>query len=495
MPSEPLSARRVASRATIHPTAAPAFEELALRDERDADEVAAIYPKLAGDEVDDILAELSGETRGPLLIVARYPGAGKSYISKEYARRNNEVDVTLFVCPTNDLRDNYLQEGFQAVTLHTLVGKGGRDGVDGGKKPYPIDGVRRVVFEEIFLYATYARGWVVRYIKSHPKLAYVANGDPRQNKPVGEELVFDDREACAYAFDNLASVFPRRLTLTVNKRIEDPVKRAAMEKLCDELDAEEVPTAEILRALPRCSFDAIDWTQGQIVAYQTTKSRVNEAAHNSLHPGQGLTEWRVGDIVRGASGGLRCRGGRINSSAVYEVTAVSDSHVTVRGRDGKERSPTVAAAVTALTRPHARTNHAAQGSSINGTIYIHDWRSPMATHTWLRTAVSRSTTCDVVLVDGAARQRFPALAHIEARIALHRQADTGKGMVWDDSDYVTPAWVRARLEKQRFTCECGEAVDGSTDWSIDRVVNALPHLQGNSTVVCRHCQNSSCHRP
>jgi hypothetical protein len=180
---------------------------------------------------------------------------------------------------------------------------------------------------------------------------------------------------------------------------------------------------------------------------------------------------------------------------VYEVTAVNDSHVTVRGRDGKERSPTLAAAATALTRPHARTNHAAQGSSINGTIYIHDWRSPMATHTWLRTAVSRSTTCDVVLVDGAARQRFPALAHVEARIALHRQADTGKGMVWDEKDYVTPAWVRARLEKQRFTCGCGEAVDGSTDWSIDRVVNALPHLQGNSQVVCRHCQNSSCHRP
>ena len=43
----------------------------------------------------------------------------------------------------------------------------------------------------------------------------------------------------------------------MNKRIEDPVKRVAMEKLCDDLDAEELATHEILRDLPRCSFGEI----------------------------------------------------------------------------------------------------------------------------------------------------------------------------------------------------------------------------------------------
>ena len=67
----------------------------------------------------------------------------------------------------------------------------------------------------------------------------------------------------------------------------------------------------------------------------------------------------------------------------------------------------MAAAAKALVRPHARTNHAAQGSSIDGRIYVHDWDSPMSTHVWLRSAVSRSTTCDVVLVDAPPRQRSP----------------------------------------------------------------------------------------
>jgi hypothetical protein len=117
----------------------------------------------------------------------------------------------------------------------------------------------------------------------------------------------------------------------------------------------------------------------------------------------------------------------------------------------------------------------------------------MATHTWLRTAVSRSTTCSVVLVEGAARERYPAQRHIEARIAQHRTTDTEKGMVWAEEDYVTPAWVRAQLERQRFSCACGVAVAGGEDWSIDRVVNALPHLQGNCILSCRHCQNASGH--
>ena len=532
---------------------APAFSEISMADERDDEEATALYPLLPGqtehpdvvgladpigdDLLDELLADDGGfagvkppeprrhwwedyadeeemsvaadltctkccvePTHENLLIVASYPGAGKSSLSKRYALRHGEVEKTLFVCPTNDLRDNYLEEGFHAITLHTCVGRGGRDGVDGASKPYDVRDFTRVVFEEAFLYATTERSWLVRYVRRHPEISFVANGDPRQNKPVGETLVYGDREAAEYAFSNLATVFPRRLTLKVNKRIKDPAARAVMERLCDELDAAEKAPAEILRDLPRCSWGDIDWTGGShIVAYKSTATRVNAAAHRALHPDQGLTEFRVGDVLRGASGGCRCRGGRINSSALYEVVDVGQTHVKVRGRDGREKEPTVAAAAKALVRPHARTNHAAQGSSIEGRIYIHDWNTPMATHVWLRTAVSRSTTCDVVLVDTPARQRYPAADHIAARIANHRATDTGKGMgfVVDgvNADYVTPTWVRDQFKRQRFACAgCQEPIDGETDWSIDRANNALPHTQENCSLACRHCQNASGHR-
>ena len=307
--------------------------------------------------------------------------------------------------------------------------------------------------------------------------------------------MYEDRAAAEYAFSNLATVFPRRLTLSINKRIRHPAKRRVMEDLCDDLDAEIKSPAEILKDIPRCTWNELDWAGGShIVAYKSTAARVNAAAHRALHPNQGLTEFRIGDFLRG-SGGCRCRGGRINSSAVYEVLEISETHIKVRGRDGRIKEATVAAAKKALVRPHARTNHAAQGSSIDGTIFVHDWNTPMATHVWLRTAVSRSTTCDIVLVDAPARRRYPAGDHISARIVNHRATDSAKGLAWVDEDYITPTWVRERFQRQRFACSgCHEPIDGETDWSIDRVLNALPHTKTNCSCVCRRCQNASGHR-
>jgi hypothetical protein len=54
--------------------------------------------------------DLPEPTHESLLVFAKYPGAGKSSISTRYARRHGEVETTLFVTPTNDLRDNYLEE-------------------------------------------------------------------------------------------------------------------------------------------------------------------------------------------------------------------------------------------------------------------------------------------------------------------------------------------------------------------------------------------------
>ena len=517
---------------------APAFEDLEMADEWDDEEATRLYgpsapprvntpadiqrvvyndsrnepaPVTAVDEeLDAIVEELSTPDTTyqrrlkNLLIVAKYPGAGKSSLSKRYARRHGEVSTTLFVCPTNDLRDELLMDGFRACTTHTLVGRTGGVGVDGAKTPLDVTGVRRIVYEEVFLQTTVVKSWIAKYVRSHPEIAFVANGGALQNEPVGEQLVHGCLcKRVAYASSCLASVFPRRLTLKIPKRVLDPEQREVMQRLCDGLswcscrEEEAPPISEVLKDLLRVAPDEIDWRgeHAHIVGYRSTATRVNAAAHQAINPEQGLTEFRVGDVLRGASGGCRCRGGRINSSALYEVLEVGETHIKVRGRDGKVKEPTVAAAKKALVRPHARTCHSAQGSSIDGRIHIHDWNTPMATRVWLRTAISRSTTCDVVLVDALARRRYPAAGHIAARIANHRATDAARGMAFEEEDYVTPGWAREQFRRQAFACAgCQEPIDGETDWSIDRAINALPHTQDNCSLVCRRCQNASGHR-
>ena len=65
-------------------------------------------------------------------------------------------------------------------------------------------------------------------------------------------------------------------------------------------------------------------------------------------------------------------------------------------------------------------------------------------------------------------------------------ADIAKGFTWDVPDYVDSKWVADTLRRQRFGCwACADPLD--LDWSIDRIVNEIPHIRGNTAISCRRC--------
>jgi hypothetical protein len=145
-----------------------------------------------------------------------------------------------------------------------------------------------------------------------------------------------------------------------------------------------------------------------------------------------------------------------------------------------------------LKRPYCRTGHSTQGLSLGDRIYIHDWKSSMATHRWLRTVVSRCGTLDIILVNGSEGLRSNWRVN-ETRIESHRAADIAKGFTWEPSTYVDANWVADALRRQRHSCwACGDPLD--LDWSIDRIANELPHIKGNAAICCRRCQHASAHR-
>ena len=116
----------------------------------------------------------------------------------------------------------------------------------------------------------------------------------------------------------------------------------------------------------------------------------------------------------------------------------------------------------------------------------------MATHRWLRTAVNRCGTLDIILVEGSEGLRTNWHVN-EARIEAHRVADLAKGYSWETPDYVNAQWVADTLRRQRFSCwACSDPLD--LDWSIDRVANEMPHIRGNCAISCRRCQHASAHR-
>ena len=188
------------------------------------------------------------------------------------------------------------------------------------------------------------------------------------------------------------SMFPRRICLRVSKRVADEADRARMLRLCDDLRAEAIPAPTILRdvGLRVVRFDSLteaDARNPHLAAMRSTMAKVDHWAH-ALIGDTFADEYSVGQELLGVDG-ARCRGGRIASNESYNVLEVGTDTLTLAAPDGSQRVVTLAAAKRYLKRPYCRTGHSTQGLSLGDRIYVHDWRSVMATHRWLRTVANR----------------------------------------------------------------------------------------------------------
>jgi hypothetical protein len=419
------------SPAAVRPVPVPVCERIHLSDEEatargDWSEVDALMPERAAPEpasglkaadkyadsvedlVNDMMADFaaappSTKRRTAIALEAEVPGAGKTYLAKKWLDRTGQKATGLIVCPWNALVTQLVREGYRAITLHELVGRLAVETEDGRdlKRAYNLTGVTHVHFEEAYLYPVHQVGWMASFMAKHPDLSYSMAGDPGQLAPVRQDLCVDSDAWYERAF---ATMFPRRICLRVSKRVTDPADRARMVRLCDELRAEVHPVPAILReaGLRVVRFEDLgeeDARYPHLAAMRSTMARVDHWAHSLI--GETVAdEYAVGQELLGVDG-VRCRGGRIASNETYTVASVDDAGLKLTAPDGTLRVVTLGAAKRYLKRPYCRTGHSTQGLSLGDRIYIHDWRSWMATHRWVRTAVSRCGTLDIVLVDGA----------------------------------------------------------------------------------------------
>lgn len=142
-----------------------------------------------------------------------------------------------------------------------------------------------------------------------------------------------------------------------------------------------------------------------------------------------------------------------------------------------------------LTYYFYRTIHQAQGNtyderplSLFGFDHYHCNKNDKYT------AVSRASRINDVRVcsEFDTRHTIPN-KQISDRIELHKQADTKAGRLWDDCYYVTIESVRKAMEAQHWICPRCRDVFDHTDWSIDRIDDALPHHISNCEITHHSC--------
>jgi hypothetical protein len=428
----------------------------------------------------------------PLALEGQVPGCGKSYSIRDHFRRHRRIAALLTVAPWNRLRCEMSEDGFKAVTLHKLLGRTVADDED-RKKAYDLAGITHIHFEEPYLYTVRELEWIRTFMRAHPSFGYTMAGDPGQLRPVSQKLALNDDEYYERIF---AELFPHRLTLRYSKRCSTPEEGRRMEALCEDLRAELEGVPMILQrhGLSIVDFESLgvdDAKCPHLAATRDTVAAVNSWAHSLIEPDQ-PDAYLVGQQLLGRDGG-KVKGDRLNPNEIYTVVSCDDKRLKVTNVDGKEFQPTLAQAAKLLQRPYCATNHAFQGLSLGNRIFIHEFDHRMADHRWMRTAVSRCSTLDIVLVQHRRAPRARA-ADVAARIESHRIADDRRDFAYNPSDYVNADWVATTLAEQRGQCaEClgdlGEAASGA--WSIDRIDNDQPHTRGNCRLVC-HVRKGTC---
>ena len=444
------------------------------------------------DEFDDDEAKRIIESDGePILITGKYPGSGKSRLALHWGNRRKDM---LVVCPTNVLCDDILRQGYTAITTHKLLGRKPRGSEEEEKfEPFDVSEYKVILFEEIYFYPVFQLEWLYDFMKSNEDKLFIANGDPAQNEPVGQTLNvnFD-----AYYERIMRQLFPRRLNLQIPKRYA-PKDRKKMTRFYDELlrssENEENPFDIAKKYLPVVSWETLhandDAARHPHVAFTNESvDRVNRWAQTKI---RGTMDWKVGDVAIGKTW-ARIGKNKINSNSEYFVTEITESQMTVKGRDGILRNVKREQVHGLFKRNWCRTGHSIQGRTIGEKLYIHDPDSYFATARWLRTAITRCQTMDITLVTF----RNPChMSHrvIRQRIKNHVIADKKKGRTFNIEDFVTEEWARKKIKMQGYNCAvCLEPLD--LDWSIDRIDNSRAHVKDNCQISCRKCQLASGHR-
>lgn len=365
-------------------------------------------------EVDDIIINRQS---GNIALEGRVPGSGKTHLALEYIRRHGLMKSHIIVAPWNTLVADIAARGFNAMTLHKLLGKSveadeakadeAEAKTTHARKGANLDDILYIYFDEAYLYNIVALGWISRFIKTAPPtIQFMMAGDPGQLSPINQNLAVD---AGLYYERIFAELFPTRIVLCQSKRITDPLERSKMVELCNILADSKTLPADILarsNGFRHIKFDdltADDFKYQHISAINPTRDNVNNRAHSLL----GKPLYEIGQTLLG-TGSYAFAGGVIRSNEPYKVVAINEARkmLTVSATSlhtsntvGGTMFMTFAQASKWVRYGYCRSCHSVQGLTYNDRIYIHNTNHSMATKTWLRTAISRCTSLDIVIVE------------------------------------------------------------------------------------------------
>jgi hypothetical protein len=440
-----------------------------------------------------------------VVIEASVPGAGKTTLFKKYIQTHNlDKHEYVIITPYNVLALENSSEGFTSQTLHKYFNLS----LDGNAGHIDVNGVKLIIFDEIYSYSFSSLLFIHRFISEHPDIMFGATGDSNQNKPVDSILQFmidSDRDPKQYYNEIVSQIFQNKITLNISKRLKTEEERQLLNKIRTDILIHKLPTKHIIQKYFQkiitispnhqhiCYLNETVKKVGQIIHDGTVK-QLKQTIRKQVINGQ---TYYQGQKLVCRNGSLRVGASRLYTNYEYTIQSFSKEFISISDIFDNEVIHLPYSLLTAsnFIFSGANTCHSVQGMTYNKPIVIHDINFDMITPEWLWTAITRNTSLfDVFYFETPSISIGSIKNTIEHRIEQHKDQDM-KANRPITPDYITVPWVMKRLRHGIQCARCANTCDidssNLNSFSIDRLDNDLPHIESNCQIVCRHCNVST----
>ena len=427
------------------------------------------------------------ETHRRVMVRAEFAGCGKSYACKAMEARGHKV---LFVCPTNKLAQNNLENG---VTLNSFFGVGMTDDATQRMAKFDDSKYDVIVFDEVYFANISMLAKIKRYSESNPNKIMLATGDTNQLETI--DLVSNQIDYEIYTDHCINTIFPNSVMLRVNKRLRTQEDKETLRQFKDDIFNEDIPTSRTINKYFKFATEVK--TINNIAYKNSTCESVAKSVRSMLEK---TYEYEVGEVLV-CRKYLKGKSGKCSVDFEYVVKATKDESIVLKDLHGTHAFELNRDVIKKhFIHSYCRTCHSFQGSSIEGEITIFDWKFFFVNRKWIYTAVTRATELkNVFFFAGPTAEHDETVLdnYLTKKVENYKKQDLQHGRPITDN-FITPEWLKGQFGK---VChDCGDCfrfdIKGNvaeSNLSADRVDNDECHHLNNIVPLCVTCnQRKSC---
>ena len=416
------------------------------------------------------------------LLLAKYPGSGKSYNTVMYVKSKGLK--TLYVSCDNATGRGIRKRGDYFCTLNKFFGLG----LDNKRSAtmsrvcdrLEKDGYGAVVFEELLKADLKKIMEVRRWVQKNASLYVImANGDPFQLLSEQNDKGFYNniKNFGEYKINVVKRIFPECLYLNKCKRFKKAEDVKKLEKIFKDLFVKCLSVKEVGEKY----FHVMDLNWDDQLNDDDTIISYSRMAAWNLRKG----EMRVGMNIRCQD---HTGNSNIHINDMFILAEIGEMCTLMNIVDDSVVSVTEHALYRFFEPEGAVTCHSVQGSTIEGRIVIAEYDSIMANDPrWFWTAMTRAEElASVVLLRGVdALDRKSIMKNIERKIVGYKAQDAKAGRECD----LTKDYVYGLLKSYKLRCcECHRSVIET--WEVDRKDCNVGHVVGNCQLMCLSCNRA-----